>query len=108
MRRQEQQFASPKVLAASVRLGRLVRTARLARNWTQRELAERARVSIATLRRIESGAVEASLGAWLAAFESLGLLPLFTSLDDPSSRALLEGTQAKRSRRRRDGAELDF
>lgn len=106
MRRKESRFAGPAVLAASHHLGTLVRQARLARAWTQVELAERARVGLATLKRIEAGAVEASLGSWLSVLDRLGLLPMLQALKDPASAALLSSTQAKRSRR--SEKDLDF
>lgn len=106
MRRKESAFAIPAVVATTRHLGTLVRQARLARVWTQAELAERARVSLATLKRIEAGAVEASLGSWLSVLDRLGLLPLLQALKDPTSAALLSSTQAKRSRRSEE--DLDF
>lgn len=107
MRRKEAEFASPPATKAAAHLGDLVRQARLARSWTQQGLAERARISLATLKRMEGGAVEVSLGGWLSVFESLGLLSLFSALRDPTSAALLDTTKAKRVRRgQRD--DLDF
>lgn len=107
MRRKEAEFASPAATKAAAHLGDLVRQARLARSWTQQALAERARISLATLKRMEGGAVEVSLGGWLAVLESLGLLSLLATLRDPASAALLDATKAKRARRsRRD--DLDF
>lgn len=107
MRRKEADFATPAAVKAAVHLGDLVRQARLARSWTQQGLAERARISLATLKRMEGGAVEVSLGGWLAVFESLGLLSLFSALRDPASAAILETTKAKRVRSgKRD--DLDF
>lgn len=107
MRRKETDFATPATAQTAVHLGDLVRQARLARSWTQQGLAERARISLATLKRIEGGAVEASLGGWLAVFESLGLLSLIGALRDPASAALLDITRIKRARRgQRD--DLDF
>ena len=107
MRRKEVAFASPAVTKAAVHLGELVRQARLARSWTQQGLAERARISLATLKRMEGGAIEVSLGGWLAVFESLGLLSLLSELRDPASAAMLDTTKAKRVRAgQRD--DLDF
>nr|WP_281719519.1 helix-turn-helix transcriptional regulator [Nitrosomonas nitrosa] len=51
-----------------------MKTARLARNWSQAELAERSLVSGPTVHRIEQGSVAASLGTWLVVLERLGLL----------------------------------
>ncbi len=107
MRRKEADFATPAVAKTATHLGDLVRQARLARSWTRQALAERARISLATLKRLEGGAVEVSLGGWLAVFESLGLLPLLGRLQDPASAALLDATKAQRARTtRRD--DLDF
>lgn len=98
MRRKEADFATPAALATAAHLGQLVRQARLARSWTQRGLAERARISLATLKRLEAGAVEVSLGGWLSVFDSLGLLSLLGELADPASAALLDTTKARRAR----------
>ncbi|MBS0574990.1 MAG: helix-turn-helix domain-containing protein [Proteobacteria bacterium] len=107
MRRKESDFATPPSKVVAVHLGELVRQARLARCWTQQALAERARIGLATLKRLEGGAVEVSLGIWLAVFDCLGLLPLLATLRDPASAALLDLTKAKRARRGR-GDDLDF
>jgi transcriptional regulator with XRE-family HTH domain len=107
MRRKEVDFAPPAVVKTASHLGSLVRQARLARSWTQQGLAERARISLATLKRMEGGAVEISLGGWLAVFESLGLLPLFSGLRDPASAALLDTSKTQRVRPRQRG-DLDF
>ncbi len=55
MRRQESAFANLPAEATGHHLGALVRQARIARSWTLAELAERARVSLATLKRMEGG-----------------------------------------------------
>ncbi|XAI97131.1 hypothetical protein [Dolichospermum phage Dfl-JY45] len=107
MRRKEFDFATPAAQATAAHLGALVRQARLARTWTQQALAERARISLATLKRLEGGAVEVSLGGWLAVFECLGLLHLLGALRDPVSAAVLDATRMQRARaRKRD--DLDF
>ena len=108
MKRQESEFASPAVGATGRHLGALVRQARLARQWTQAELAERSRVSMATLKRIEGGALSTSLGAWLAVLERVGLMSRLADLGDSTSEALLNETRAKRSRRSPVKADLDF
>ena len=52
MRRKEADFATPAVAKTATHLGDLVRQARLARSWTRQALAERARISLATLKRL--------------------------------------------------------
>ncbi len=108
MRRNEALFATPPAGQTAKHLAGLVHTARLARGWTLPTLAERARVSMATLRRIESGSVSASLGAWLSVLEPLGLLPRLAQLSDPASQALLDETRAKRGRKSMPARDLDF
>jgi transcriptional regulator with XRE-family HTH domain len=108
MKRQEQHFTTPATQEAARHLGSLVRQGRLARQWTLTELAERARVSTPTLKRIEKGSPSASLGAWLAVLERLGLLPLVQGLNDPTAAALLDETRAKRARRKQTSRDLDF
>lgn len=107
MRRREADFATAEVQAAARHLGSLIRQARLARKWSQTLLAERARVSKPTLSRIEKGAVEPSIGLWLAVLEALGLSSIPRDVRDPVSEALLNTTRTQRARTgRRD--DLDF
>lgn len=59
-----------------------VRDMRLFRNWTQRELAERAGVSYSTLRRLEDGE-SVRLADTLSVLEVLGLLgPLVAAIQE--------------------------
>ena len=108
MKRPEKSFASAPAKVAARHLGKLIRQARLARRWTLAELAERARVSTATLKRMEKGGSSTSLGVWLSVFERLGLLPRLLELSDPASEALLNETRARRARRRQADSDLDF
>lgn len=107
MRRNEAEFATPASLATARHLAGLVKQARLARGWSQAGLAERARISAPTMSRIEQGSVGASLGAWLAVLERLGLLSKLDQLADPASAAILDSTRAKRPLRG-DATDLDF
>jgi len=107
MRRNEADFANPPALSTARHLAHLVRQARLARGWSQAGLAERARISAPTMNRIEQGSVGASLGAWLAVLERLGLLHKLDQLQDPASAAVVDATKAKRPIRQ-DAADLDF
>lgn len=108
MRRSESSFATPAAVKTAAHLGQLVRQARLARRWTQAELAERARVSLPTLQRLEGGSVSSALGAWLATFEALSLLPLLARLQDPASEAAMDQTRSQRARRPSRSSDLDF
>ena len=108
MKRSAAHFTTPAADEAARHLGALVRQARLARQWTLAELAERARIGTATLKRVEKGASSVSLGVWLSVFERLALLPLLKNLRDPSAAALLDQTRAKRARRKQVMPDLDF
>lgn len=108
MKRPAKTFTTPAADAAARHLGALVRQGRLARRWTLAELAERARIGTATLKRVEKGEGSVSLAVWLAVFERLGLLPLLMKLQDPAASALLDETRAKRARRKPASTELDF
>ena len=83
MRRPEVAFASPKSASVAADLGRAVRLARLGRNLTQSDFAERARVSVATLQRIERGDPAVSFTSWLSAMEASSLLPALKAVADP-------------------------
>lgn len=93
--------------ATAQHLGQLVKTARLARDQPRAELATRARVSPATLVRMEQGQTGIALWAWLNVFEVLGLLSLLEDLRDPATDALLRNTQPGVPRRQ-VGEDLDF
>lgn len=99
MRPVAQEFASAEVSRTARHLAKLVHQARLARRMPQAELALRARTSVATLHRIEHGAVETSLGTWLSVMEQVGLLKPVAELQDPTSAALVEQHKARRARR---------
>ena len=57
MKRRANTFTTPATEEVSRHLGALVRQARLARQWTIEELAERARIGTATLKRLEKATV---------------------------------------------------
>ncbi|WDM67886.1 helix-turn-helix transcriptional regulator [Xanthomonas cucurbitae] len=107
MRRLETAYATSASQQTAQHLATLVKNARIARGWSQLNLAERARISPATMSRIEQGNLGASLGTWLAVFERLGLLAKFAQLRDPASEAILDSTRAKRPLRS-NTPDMDF
>lgn len=107
MRRHEIDYATAASLQTAQHLADLVKHARIARGWSQANLAERARLSPATLSRMEQGSLGASLGAWFAVLERLGLLSKIQQLSDPASEAILDSTRAKRPIRPKPN-DLDF
>jgi len=76
-------------------LGEQIRSARLERRWSQRDLAERAAIAVPTLRKIENGDLGVALGT---AFEvaMLAGVPLFHE-DRDRLRMDLERTAARRA-----------
>lgn len=98
---------TPRAGRAARQLGSRIQRARLARQLTQADLAERVRASLGSIARIEKGEPGVALWVWLNAMENLGLLPQLESLADPATDALLEASAPKRaaSARRRN---LDF
>lgn len=85
MRRPEASFASPQSAAVAKQLGGAIRLARLGRNLTQGDFAQRARVSLATLQRIERGDPAVSFTSWLSAMEAGSLLGALKAAAEPSA-----------------------
>lgn len=76
-------------------LGEQVRLARLERRWSQRELAERAGITVPTLRKVERGDLGVALGTALELAALVGV-PLFHE-DREFLRMDLERTTARRA-----------
>jgi transcriptional regulator with XRE-family HTH domain len=113
MRRPEASFTSPQSTAAAVELGSAVRQARLGRNLTQADFAQRARISLATLQRIERGDPAVSFTSWLSAMETGALLGALRKAAAPEADALGSAQRQSEQRRRaakpkrKDGATPD-
>ncbi|MGQ0798840.1 MAG: helix-turn-helix domain-containing protein [Pseudomarimonas sp.] len=98
---------TPRGQRATKQLAGLVQRARLARNMTQADLAERARVSPGSIHRLERGEPGVALWVWLNAMEALGQLELLEALRDPLTEALLREAAPKRAGSTR-APDLDF
>ena len=107
MRRPESKFVSPPAQLTADRLGGAIRHARLARKATQKELAERARMSLYTWQKIEKGDTSVAMGTWLAALEQTGLLGHLEHIAEPGRDILGEALrkQQLRVRGRRSDAQ---
>jgi transcriptional regulator with XRE-family HTH domain len=88
MRRPEASFASPLAASVAAQLGGAIRGARLGRNLTQGDFAQRARVSLATLQRIERGDPAVSFTSWLSALEASSLLNVLKAAAEQSTDAV--------------------
>ena len=76
---------SPVTVEAARLLGQRVAAARRERRWTLAELAERAGVSVVTIRKVEAGDPTVALGT---AFEAAALVGVTLFHEDPTRRAL--------------------
>jgi transcriptional regulator with XRE-family HTH domain len=106
-----EQRTPAKVAAVARQLGRNISIARKRRRLRQQDLAQRAGITIQTLRRVERGSLGTGLGAYVAALWAMGLDgPLAFVADPPGD---LEGSTleaAARGERVRpqEGLSSDF
>lgn len=91
-------MVSDRGLRAIQHLGGLIQRARIAKAITQKDLAERARITRSTLARMEKGEAGVALWTWINVFEVLGLLKHLESLSDPLTDALVHESMPKRVR----------
>ncbi len=113
MRRSENQFVTAKAREAARRLGAAIRAARLARNLTQADLAQRASISALTLLKIERGEPSVAMASWLLVLERVGLLSLLDApsdvTQDPVGEAARQQQQRKRARAtKKDADAFDY
>ena len=85
-------------------IGQRLAAYRLARNLTQRQLAEQAGVGLRTVQRLEAGAAATHLSAFLRICRLLGLLDRIDALipepaPSPIAQLRLHGKRRKRARR---------
>ena len=84
---------SPWTLDALGVLGRQVSVERRVQNWTQRDLAERAGISIPTLIAIEKGTPTTAIGTVFEVASLLGI-PLVGASEDLNARQLIDARLA--------------
>jgi transcriptional regulator with XRE-family HTH domain len=107
-------FSTPETLSSANRLGMAIKQARLARNYTRLDFAERSKISPATLDRIEKGDVSVRMGAWLLALQYTSLLHLLdkasTLAADPVGQQLREMQLRKRAsgQRKKQNQAVDY
>jgi transcriptional regulator with XRE-family HTH domain len=100
MRRDNKVFTAPLLLQKAAALGTAIKLARVARDMTQADCAERAHLSMRSLARIEKGDVSVSFSGWLQALNQVGLIELLTAPSVPQNDIVGEArrTKARRSR----------
>ena len=91
---------SDAALGSLAALGMRVKEARLLRNWTQAEIADKAGLSESSIRKVEAGSPHITVGAYLALLDVLGLPKAFDRVIAPGDDTLGEalGRNALRKR----------
>ncbi len=93
---------SDAALGSLAALGVRLKEARLLRNWTQAEIADKAGLSESSIRKVEAGSPHITVGAYLALLDVLGLPTAFDRViapgDDTLGEALGRNTLRKRAR----------
>jgi transcriptional regulator with XRE-family HTH domain len=102
---------SDAALGSLTRLGSRLREARLRRNWTQVQTAEKAGLSESSVKKVEGGSVRITIGAYLALLDVFGQPSAFdrvlASGDDTLGEALARAATRKRAGSERRPAAQD-
>lgn len=100
--------ASLRSLAA---LGERLREARLRRNWTQEQTAQKAGLSEGSIKKVEAGSPRIMMAAYLSLLDVFGLPSAFDSVlapgDDVLGEALARSTLRQRAHSGREAAGRD-
>lgn len=103
MQRPELDFATPESLKSAMQLGMAIKCARLARNFTRSDFAQRSKISPATLDRIEKGDVAVRMGAWLLALQHTNLLHLLDAAANLQADPIGQHVRQQQLRKRASG-----
>lgn len=94
------------------RLGARLREARLRRNWTQAETAEKAGLSDSSVKKVEAGSARITIGAYLSLLDVFGLPTAFNCVllagEDTLGEALSRSSLRQRARQSATAAEEDW
>ena len=95
------ELISDAALGSLAGFGDRLREARLLRNWTQADTAEKAGLSESSIRKVESGSPHITVGAYLALLDVFGLPAAFDRViakgDDTLGEALARNALRKRA-----------
>lgn len=99
MKREPERHLNPMIWVSLERLGKRIKLARLVRNLTQKQIAERAMISVETVRGIERGEPIGSFCGFLGILQALGASNQmdFVLLDDPTGTVLMQSRVRKRA-----------
>jgi len=97
---------------ASLRtLGERLKEARLRRNWTQEQTAQKAGLSESSIKKVEAGSPRIMIAAYLSLLDVFGAPTAFDSVlapgDDTLGEALARSALRQRARRERDAPGAD-
>ena len=110
MPRESKSYAlmSDSALGSLSRLGARLKEARLRRNWTQAQTAQKSGLSESSVKKVESGTSRITMAAYLALLDVYGLGTAFDQMlapgDDTIGEALGRSATRQRSRQPRAGA----
>lgn len=99
MKREPERNLNPMIWVSLERLGQRIKLARLIRNLTQKQVAERAMISVETVRGIERGEPIGSFCGFLGILQALGASNQmdYVFLDDPTGTVLMKSRVRKRA-----------
>jgi transcriptional regulator with XRE-family HTH domain len=93
-------------------LGGRLQRARLLRNWTQAETAQKAGLSASSIKKVEAGSARITVAAYVALLDVFGLPTAFDRVmapgDDTLGEALSEGSRRQRARPRNSGDDWEL
>ena len=100
---------SDAALGSLAAIGTRLKDARLLRNWTQADIADKAGLSESSIRKVEAGSPHITVGAYLALLDVLGLPTAFDRVIAPGDDTLGEalGRNALRQRARAPRSSAD-
>ena len=105
MPRQSKSYSvlSDAALGSLLQLGGRLKEARLRRNWSQQQTAEKAGLSESSIKKVEAGSPRITVGAYLSLLDVFGLPTAMDQVLAPGSDTLGEAL-ARNATRRRAGA----
>jgi transcriptional regulator with XRE-family HTH domain len=91
-------------LGSLASLGGRLKEARLRRNWSQQQTAEKAGLSESSIKKVESGSARITIGAYLSLLDVFGLPAAFDRVLEPGADTLGEAL-ARQATRQRAGSK---
>jgi transcriptional regulator with XRE-family HTH domain len=102
---------SDAALGSLAALGARLKEARLRRNWSQQQTAEKAGLSESSIKKVEAGSPRITMGAYLSLLDVFGLPTAFDGVlasgDDTLGEALARGATRQRAGGRRQPPAAD-